>query len=91
MAQAGEAKVYAVENLAKLSLLEYDKQRIKAAETLNVRVGTLDAEVRRAGKKWYVKSSLIEQTEPCDNTVVRAKSWMKYARHLIVTLSPKRR
>jgi putative DNA primase/helicase len=68
--QAGEAKVYTVENLAKLSPLEYDKKRMEAAEALNVRVGTLDGEVRRAKQAMDGQSSFIEQTEPWDEPVV---------------------
>ena len=38
----------AVAALAKLRPLEYDRQRVSEAKRLGVRVGTLDAEVRRA-------------------------------------------
>lgn len=47
-ARDGEADAQAYERLAKLSAAEYDRAREREAAGMGIRVGTLDAEVRRA-------------------------------------------
>jgi putative DNA primase/helicase len=60
-----------VEHLASLSPFEYDQQRVSMAKKLNIRTGTLDAEVekiRRANSPEKTKS-LVEDLEPWPESV----------------------
>lgn len=68
--QSTKTDIQMIASLAQLSPLEYDKKRIEAAKALRIRIGTLDAEVRRARQAMGGQSSLIEQTEPWGTSVV---------------------
>ncbi len=65
----GETEGEIIERLSKLSLLEYDRVRINAAKSLNVRISALDAQVKQARKINTEEQSLIEDTEPYSQTV----------------------
>jgi len=59
----------AVQRLAGLSALEYDKVRTSEAESLGVRATTLDAEIKAARKAANSESSIFPDVEPWDDAV----------------------
>jgi putative DNA primase/helicase len=63
-ATIGETEKETIARLAKLSPLEYDRERLAAAKTLGVRINVLDAEVKQARKGNSEEQSLVEDTEP---------------------------
>jgi putative DNA primase/helicase len=81
-AQAGQDKTISpdvaqktIEHLASLAPFEYDQQRVSMAKELDIRIGTLDAEVekiRRANSPDKAKS-LVEELEPWPEPVPGAE------------------
>ena len=53
-----------IAQLALLSPVEYDKKRVEAAETMKIRVSTLDREVEKLRQTNNQQQSLFEETEP---------------------------
>ncbi|MEP6606341.1 MAG: DUF3631 domain-containing protein, partial [Nitrosospira sp.] len=68
-----ETEKNVVTRLARLPALEYDRVRVANAESLGVRVGALDAEVKRARKGNGEEQSLVGDTEPCLHSVSPAE------------------
>lgn len=65
----GETEQESIQRLSKLSLIEYDRVRVDAAESLGVRVSALDAEVKQARKNNTEEQSPIQDTEPYPQSV----------------------
>ena len=79
-----------VAQLARLSPLEYDQQREAAAKRLNVRVGTLDAEVAklRSNDTEEQAEQIVEEispwAEPVDGAELLSSIQTLYKRHCIL-------